>query len=88
MVFLILFGSLIGGLDYKFSTPTEISSGPLADEAMHKRKHFTYIFNTFIFLQLFNEINCRQVGRRDFNVFEKFLHNWYFLGVLIGTFAT
>jgi len=87
MVFLILFGSLIGGLDYKYSTPTEITSGPLADEAMQKRQHFTYIFNTFIFLQLFNEINCRKVGRRDFNVFEKFLHNWYFLGVLLGTFA-
>jgi len=83
MVFLILFGSYIGDLDYKFSTPTE-SNTP---EAEQKRMHFTYIFNTFIFLQLFNEINCRKIGRRDFNVFEKFLHNWYFLGVLVGTFA-
>jgi len=50
--------------------------------------HFTYIFNTFVFLQLFNEINCRKVGRKDFNVFEKFLHNQYFLMVIIGTFTT
>lgn len=83
MVFLILFGSLIGGLEYDFSTPTD-SSG---EDAAAKRRHFTYIFNTFIFLQLFNEINCRKVGRRDFNVFEKFLHNNYFLLVLFGTFA-
>lgn len=38
-------------------------------------------------LQLFNEINCRKVGRRDFNVFEAFLHNAYFLLVVSGTFA-
>lgn len=38
-------------------------------------------------LQLFNEINCRKVGRRDFNVFEAFFHNAYFLLVLAGTFA-
>ena len=36
---------------------------------------------------MFNEINCRKVGRQDFNVFEKFLHNNYFLLVLFGTFT-
>lgn len=83
MVFLFLFGSYIGGLEYDFSTPTELNT----DAAAAKRKHFTYIFNTFVFLQLFNEINCRKVGRRDFNVFEKFLHNNYFILILAGTFA-
>lgn len=24
-------------------------------------------------------INCRKVGRNDFNVFESFMHNWYFI---------
>jgi Ca2+ transporting ATPase len=57
------------------------------EQSAAKRMHFTYIFNTFVFLQLFNEINCRKVGRRDFNVMEKFLHNYYFIGVLAGTFA-
>jgi len=50
-----------------------------------------------VFLQIFNEINCRKVGtwsgpgqgyRRDFNVFESILtHNFYFNIVVIGTFA-
>lgn len=57
------------------------------EQSVAKRMHYTYIFNTFVFLQLFNEINCRKVGRRDFNVMEKFLHNYYFIGVLAGTFA-
>jgi Ca2+-transporting ATPase len=89
MLFIILFGRLIAGLDYQFSVPTEITNpaDPLYADAQAKRKHFTYIFNTFIFLQLFNEINCRKVGRKDFNVFERFLHNNYFLLVLFGTFA-
>jgi len=89
MVFLILFGSLIADLDYSFSVPSELSdkTNPLYPQAEAKRKHFTYIFNTFVFLQLFNEINCRKVGRRDFNVFEKFLHNSYFLMVMVGTFT-
>jgi P-type Ca2+ transporter type 2B len=83
MVFIILFGRLIGNLDYNFTVST--SSGTPDGDA--KKRHFTYIFNCFIFLQLFNEINCRKVGRRDFNVFEKFLHNNYFLLVVLGTFA-
>lgn len=56
----------------------------------NKRLHLTYIFNVFVFLQIFNEINCRKTGRQDFNVIEKlftFGHNWYFLIVVVGTFA-
>jgi magnesium-transporting ATPase (P-type) len=45
----------------------------------------TEVFHTFVFLQIFNYINCRKVGRQDFNVFEEFGHNFYFLGVLFGT---
>jgi magnesium-transporting ATPase (P-type) len=55
--------------------------------SLDKRKLFTYIFNTFVFLQLFNEINCRKVGARDFNVFTAPFHNAYFLIVLGGTAA-
>ena len=47
--------------------------------------HFTYIFNTFVFLQIFNEINCRKVGVYDKNVFESFFHNKFFLLVIVGT---
>jgi magnesium-transporting ATPase (P-type) len=48
-------------------------------ESQSKEKHFTYIFNIFVFLQLFNMINCRKIGKRDFNVFEALFHNWYFI---------
>lgn len=55
--------------------------------SLDKRRLFTYIFNTFVFLQLFNEINCRKVGAREFNVFSAPFHNAYFLFVLGGTAA-
>ena len=56
-------------------------------DGQYKLKHFTYIFNVFVFLQIFNEINCRKIGIQDFNVFDKFFHNFYFLAITIGTFS-
>jgi magnesium-transporting ATPase (P-type) len=50
-------------------------------------KLFTYIFNVFIFLQLFNEIACRKIGKREFNLLDNFFSNLYFIIVLFGTAA-
>jgi len=50
-------------------------------------KLFTYIFNVFIFLQLFNEIACRKIGKREFNLLDNFFSNLYFILVLVGTFT-
>ena len=46
-------------------------------------EHFTVVFNTFVFLQLFNEINARKIhGER--NVFTGIHKNYVFLAVLVG----
>mmetsp|Transcript_41559 Transcript_41559/g.29941 ORF Transcript_41559/g.29941 Transcript_41559/m.29941 type:complete len:116 (+) Transcript_41559:2897-3244(+) len=55
-------------------------------EAMNKKMHNTIIFNTFVFLQWFNQINCRTVEARDFNVFRRFWANGMFVAVLILIF--
>lgn len=47
----------------------------------------TYVFNIFVFLQLFNQVNCRKDGVREYNVFSKLGHNAYFLLVLLGEFG-
>ena len=45
--------------------------------------HFTVIFNTFVFMQIFNELNARKVhGER--NVFSSIHKNWIFLAVVVG----
>ncbi|GAM20513.1 hypothetical protein SAMD00019534_036880, partial [Acytostelium subglobosum LB1] len=50
-----------------------------------ERHHYTIVFNTFVFLQLFNEINSRVLGNR-LNPFTNFFNNPIFVIVLVATF--
>lgn len=54
-------------------------------EGTNKTKVLTIIFCTFIFMQIFNEINARKVGAREFNVFIGFFRNFYFIAVIAIT---
>ncbi|KAJ3414637.1 plasma membrane calcium [Chytridiales sp. JEL 0842] len=42
------------------------------------------VFNTFVFCQLFNEINCRVIGR-EFNIFKGIEKNHIFTVIWVGT---
>ena len=44
------------------------------------------VFNTFVFLQVFNEINCRRLDNH-LNVFYNLYRNYYFMAVIVGTVA-
>jgi Ca2+ transporting ATPase len=48
---------------------------------------YTMIFHTFVFMQVFNEINSRKLGAYDYNVFSGFFNNWLFIGIIILTIA-
>lgn len=50
--------------------------------------HYTMIFNTFIFMQVFNEINCRKIGEKEFNVFADIFNNGLFLFIVAITVVT
>jgi len=50
-----------------------------------KAEHFTILFNTFVFMQLFNELNSRKLGDQDYNIFAGFFNNFLFLGIVLGT---
>ncbi|XP_020576585.1 probable calcium-transporting ATPase 5, plasma membrane-type [Phalaenopsis equestris] len=43
----------------------------------------TFIFNTFVFCQLFNEINSREMEK--FNIFHEFSSSWIFSTILLST---
>ena len=46
--------------------------------------HFTMVFNTFVMMTLFNEINARKIhGER--NVFKGIHKNWVFIAIWIFT---
>ncbi len=48
------------------------------------KRHYTMIFNTFVFLQIFNEINARKVCG-ELNIFAGFFNNWLFQSIILGT---
>lgn len=71
ILFMILFaGDKIWGL-------TEV-----VDKLENRSVHYTMVFNTFVFLQLFNEINCRQLYD-DWNAFRNFFGNWLFSAIIL-----
>jgi hypothetical protein len=65
----------------------DLSKDTSAARSVNKLRLCTYMFHVFVFLQLFNLINCRKDGAKDFNVFGKIGHNFFFLAVLGGEFA-
>ena len=44
-------------------------------------RHYTVVFNTFVFLQIFNMINARKIND-EFNIFEGIHHNKIFLIII------
>jgi len=44
--------------------------------------HYTMLFNTFIWMLIFNEASCRRVGVQQFNLFQRAFKNWIFLAVV------
>ncbi|XP_051956997.1 plasma membrane calcium-transporting ATPase 2 isoform X6 [Xyrauchen texanus] len=64
----------------------DIDSGRNAPLHSPPSEHYTIIFNTFVMMQLFNEINARKIhGER--NVFDGIFRNPIFCSIVLGTFA-
>ncbi|XP_060766534.1 plasma membrane calcium-transporting ATPase 2 isoform X3 [Neoarius graeffei] len=64
----------------------DIDSGRNAPLHSPPSEHYTIIFNTFVMMQLFNEINARKIhGER--NVFDGILRNPIFCTIVLGTFG-
>uniref|UniRef100_A0A7N5ZW64 Calcium-transporting ATPase n=1 Tax=Anabas testudineus TaxID=64144 RepID=A0A7N5ZW64_ANATE len=64
----------------------DIDSGRNAPLHAPPSEHYTIVFNVFVMMQLFNEVNARKIhGER--NVFEGIYRNPIFCSVVLGTFA-
>ncbi|XP_061470215.1 plasma membrane calcium-transporting ATPase 3 isoform X9 [Rhineura floridana] len=64
----------------------DIDSGRNAPLHSPPSEHYTIIFNTFVMMQLFNEINARKIhGER--NVFDGIFGNPIFCTIVLGTFG-
>ncbi|KAM4740732.1 plasma membrane calcium-transporting ATPase 2-like isoform 4-T6 [Anableps anableps] len=78
---IIIFTLLFAGENF-----FDIDSGRNAPLHSPPSEHYTIVFNVFVMMQLFNEINARKIhGER--NVFEGVYKNPIFCSVVLGTFA-
>ena len=86
MVFMFFFLDEMWGIDFPdFNSPwynADADGTPTG-----KTIYFTMLFNIFIYLHLFNEINSRKVKSDQLNVFEHLLDNFLFIGIFCLTIA-
>ncbi|XP_052573991.1 LOW QUALITY PROTEIN: plasma membrane calcium-transporting ATPase 1-like [Peromyscus californicus insignis] len=64
----------------------DIDSGRNAPLHAPPSEHYTIVFNTFVLMQLFNEINARKI-HDERNVFEGIFSNAIFCTIVLGTFV-
>ena len=96
LLILLFFGKDWFGFTYTDDTPlvtttawieANPNSGYSENEMTQKTHLYTIVFQSFVFMQLFNQINARKLGARDFNIFAGFFNNWLFLFITVITFA-
>ena len=55
------------------------------DAPTQKLLHFTIVFQVFVFMQFFNQINARKIELGELNVFAGFFNNFLFIFVILLT---
>lgn len=76
MFLMFWFNEDIWGITYNMSDPWMDGVDPSL-----KTKAFTMLFNIFVYMHLFNMINCRQIKPTRRNVFKGLTNNLYFIFV-------
>lgn len=71
-------------LDLDPGHKVEKNNGLFPGSKKKNSTHYTIIFNAFVWMQLFNEINCRML-KGEFNVHKGIIQNPLFCSILIGT---
>ena len=84
-VYIVTNGDFVGnGRMYDFEGNEEYLS-KYNDPNYGPSRHFTYIFNIFVLLQLCNEVNSRKL-RDEFNILTGIMRNWLFVAIWFITF--
>jgi len=81
LLIMLFLAPLMFGFPYMLFSPSseDVKDGKVL-------KHDTIIFTTFVYLQLCNFFNCRKLGATEKNIFEGFLNNYIFLGIVLVLF--
>lgn len=73
--------TVISGRNYHFDGSEDYKEY-YDDSNVGPSRHLTYVFNVFVLLQLFNEINCRRI-HGEWNVFEGLLRSYMFMFIWV-----
>mmetsp|Transcript_22246 Transcript_22246/g.16680 ORF Transcript_22246/g.16680 Transcript_22246/m.16680 type:complete len:234 (+) Transcript_22246:1222-1923(+) len=71
----------------RYDTPWTISAenDNIGNVPSNQPYHMTFMFNLFMMMSLFNQINCRKLT--EVNVFSNIFNNWLFLIIIAAEFA-
>ena len=86
LVVFLFYGHDMFGFTYTADTPFFVLD-PMTDSMVptQKTEHYTLIFNTFVFMQIFNEVNARKLAPKEYNVFHHFFNNLLFIFIILMT---
>jgi len=96
LITLLFFGKDLFDLPYDEDTPfyvdqAYINANPELTVAIgdptNKTYVYTIIFQAFVFMQLFNLINAKKLGEKEYNIFSGLFNNCFFLFILVISFA-
>lgn len=79
VIVLLYFGPLMFDINYEYTQDNFYTDERRPANQLY---HYTLIFHTFVLMQLFNQINCRNLGLKDLNIFQRFFNNFYFIIIL------
>jgi len=65
---------------------TKLPDAIVEGHATQKCLHFTYIFQTFVFMQVFNQINAKKIELGELNIFKGIFNNMLFVWITLLTF--
>jgi Ca2+ transporting ATPase len=86
-------GPTIFDIPYNFYTEPEfyekvkIDMRSTSTDPTNRTIHYTFLLNTFILMTIFNQINSRKLGHKEFNIFSGFFNNFLFIFTIIGELA-
>jgi len=55
----------------------------LIETELASRVHYTFLFNAFVFCQIFNEINSRRIHQGQYNIFKNLHTSYIFISIII-----
>lgn len=90
MIILLYAGPFMFGIPYDLiNTEFYVTSDNILYDGVPTNKliHYTFLFNTFVYMTLFNQVNSRKLGVKEYNIFSYIFNNFLFLLILGGEFA-